>query len=34
MDNADLFAIYNLMGRYGHIMDECSMAGGPWSTRP
>lgn len=26
----DFIAIYNLMGRYGHIMDECSAAGGPW----
>jgi len=30
MDSADVFAIYNLMGRYAHIMDECSIAGGPW----
>ena len=26
----DFIAIYNLMGRYGHIMDEWSAAGGPW----
>ena len=30
MESADFIAICNLMGRYGHIMDECSMAGGPW----
>src|SRR5688500_16535031 len=30
MESADFIAIHNLMGRYGHIMDECSMAGGPW----
>ena len=26
----DFIQIYNLMGRYGHIMEECSMAGGRW----
>ena len=30
MNSADYIAISNLMGRYGHIMDECSMAGGSW----
>ena len=30
MDSADFIAIHNLMGRYGHIMDECSQANGPW----
>jgi len=26
----DYIEIANLMGRYGHIMEECSMSGGPW----
>jgi len=30
VESSDYIAICNLMGRYGHIMDECSMAGGPW----